>query len=240
MTNIYEEKEALEIGEQLREKLRCKDYLEGNLYIGLRRSRNNIKAGCDSSNRAPENGFNSVTRVTEFEGIEAYLYVRDSIDSARVSVEISREYLTTMNISEQEVWSMAEKNTFAETIIKPISVVLAEALGVFAPAEPDGDDIPLYVVSNPGGYRGAASILNTEALREFGESRKIRRWFVIPSSVNEMLIYPFSEEQSIDKLSAMVCEVNETEVLPVEQLADRAYVWDCDCCRLLEYEEIRV
>jgi len=47
---------------------------------------------------------------------------------------------------------------------------------------------------------------------------------VLPSSVHEMLLVPYTEEMSLEDFSAMVSEVNNTEVRPEERLTDRAYI----------------
>lgn len=46
----------------------------------------------------------------------------------------------------------------------------------------------------------------------------------MPSSIHEFLVIPYKEQYNIDKLSEMVKEVNLTEVNPIEQLADKAYL----------------
>ena len=47
---------------------------------------------------------------------------------------------------------------------------------------------------------------------------------VIPSSIHEMLIVPVEEGISVDDITPIVREINETMVIPEERLTDRAYV----------------
>lgn len=47
---------------------------------------------------------------------------------------------------------------------------------------------------------------------------------MLPSSVHEMLLVPYTEEISLDDFSAMVTEINGAEVAPEERLTDRAYI----------------
>ena len=90
-----------------------------------------------------------------------------------------------------------------------------------APAEPG---INLHVITNSEKYKGAAAIMNRKALRSFAREHHTNMLFVLPSSVHEMMISPFTEKTTADELSAIVREVNKTQVAPEERLTDRAYI----------------
>ena len=47
---------------------------------------------------------------------------------------------------------------------------------------------------------------------------------VLPSSVHEMLLVPYTEEIDLDTFSDMVGQVNSSEVDPTERLVDRAFI----------------
>ena len=89
------------------------------------------------------------------------------------------------------------------------------------PAEPG---INLHVITNSEKYKGAATILNRKALRSFAREHHTNMLFVLPSSVHEMMISPFTEKTTADELSAIVREVNKTQIAPEERLTDRAYI----------------
>lgn len=86
------------------------------------------------------------------------------------------------------------------------------------------NDIPMYAVSNKSRIKGASSILNKEALAEFGRMKNTSKVVVLPSSIHEMLILPYTEEVDMEMLNCMVEDVNATQVDPTEQLADRAFL----------------
>ena len=86
------------------------------------------------------------------------------------------------------------------------------------------DMTPLYVLTNTSKTKGASAILNKKALVEFGKKHNTDKIVVLPSSVHEMLLIPYTEETDIDTFSAMVEEVNNAEVDPTERLTDRAYI----------------
>lgn len=180
-----------------KKQLERKEYVLPNLYIGLQR---NSSEQC-------------IRRNTEnFDGIESYLYIR--LEDATLNV--NKKMLEVAGITEEEAWHIAEINTNGETVIKS----MGELLGI-----PDEMDImPLYVVTNHKCIRGASGILNKQLLKKFAERYNVDRLIVLPSSIHEVLILPYTDDADIKMMSQMVQDVNLMEVDPNEQLADRAFV----------------
>ena len=114
-------------------------------------------------------------------------------------------------------------NTNRETKIHSMASVMAELYGMDDFEEFEGLT-PLYVISNECKMKGASAILNKEALAQFARSHNTEDIIIIPSSIHEMLLVPYTEDMDLDYFSAMVREVNNTEVRPEERLTDRAYI----------------
>lgn len=165
----------------------------------------------------------------ELEGLEAYLYVKHSTNDRNYSLKLSLMLMDAINLSSDEAWKCAEKNTFAkgETQIQNVASMLS-GMGYIsdeaAETELESDFPQLYVVTNRAKYRGASAILDKAALKAFGNKHKIKKLAVLPSSIHEMLIIPYDGKVNLDELSLMVAEVNATQVEPEERLADRAYM----------------
>lgn len=161
-------------------------------------------------------------RNTSFEGIESYLYIRENSKNGMYSVKVSMQMLNISGITEDEAWKSAVENTNAESVIKSVAEVLAEMVGI-AYVE-DEDAFPLYTVTNRCGEKGASAILNKKVLTAFGEKYQTDKIVVLPSSIHEMLIAPYTGEMDLDDFSNMVKEVNNSKVAPQERLTDRAYI----------------
>ena len=73
-------------------------------------------------------------------------------------------------------------------------------------------------------FKGAAAIMNRKALKAFTQKYRTNMLFVLPSSIHEMMIAPYDSSLNLNELSAMVKEINETQVAPEERLTDRAYI----------------
>lgn len=83
-------------------------------------------------------------------------------------------------------------------------------------------DIPMYVATNTVKLNGAGVILYKDLLKTFAE-RIGGDFYILPSSVHEVLFIPVEASIDEDYLYHMVREVNATEVSPDEYLSDSVY-----------------
>lgn len=188
-----------------------KEVVLSSLYIGLQRVSDEAL----------------IKRPCELEGIECYLYIRrDKSKGESYSIKLNKEILDKTNISIEEAWESAEANTYADTTLLSMASVMSEMFGYECEYDTDDleDMIPMYVLSNKCKCKGASSILNKDKLIEFGKKYNVSKIIVLPSSIHEMLLVPYTEEMSLEAFTEMVSEVNGTEVAPEERLTDRAYV----------------
>ena len=164
-----------------------------------------------------------IKRPCDLEGIEQYLFLKGKLSDTSYSVKLTPDILSHAGIDECRAWEQAMENLCADTQITSLTKLLSDMSGIplEAPAEPG---ISLHVITNSEKYKGAATILNRKALRSFAREHHTNMLFVLPSSVHEMMISPFTKETTADELSAIVREVNETQVAPEERLTDRAYI----------------
>ena len=166
---------------------------------------------------------NIIKRPCDMDCIEQYLFLKGKLPDTSYSVKITPTILTHAGINENRAWEKAMENLCTDTQITSLTKLLSDMLGIpiDTPAEPD---INLHVITNSEKYKGAAAIMNRKALRRFAREHYTNMLFVLPSSVHEMMISPFTAKTTADELSAIVREVNETQVAPEERLTDRAYI----------------
>lgn len=149
-------------------------------------------------------------RNSPFEGIEEYLYY--DIGDGRIAK-------TPDIFGDDNAWFDAERNTFAETKVATMRQIMVEQFGMDIPLDDETGE--QYVITTTSGVLGAAAILDTQTLvRELGHGTFV----MLPSSIHEVLLVPAEENADIAVFTEMVQKVNATEVLPSEQLGDRAYV----------------
>ena len=185
-----------------------RDFVLSGLYIGLQK----------------ESTEDLVKRACDLDGIESYLYIRGEAETDEsYSIKVSKAVLQQANITEGEAWERAEANTNAETSLESMAKVMADMMGTEYSEEMDGMT-PFYIISNKTRMKGASAILNKKVLADFGKRYHTKKVVVLPSSIHEMLLVPYTEEIDLETFSNMVGEVNSTQVDPTERLTDRAYI----------------
>lgn len=84
---------------------------------------------------------------------------------------------------------------------------------------------PMFCLTNESKMNGASLLLQEDIRKQIGECLG-SDYFVIPSSVHEVLILPDNGIFQVPELNAMVQEVNETQVERQEQLSDKVQFCD--------------
>ncbi|MBO4669481.1 MAG: hypothetical protein J5648_05855 [Lachnospiraceae bacterium] len=83
-------------------------------------------------------------------------------------------------------------------------------------------NLPMYVLSNDRGQYGAGTLLNIPFMDGF-LNRVEEDFYILPSSIHELILVPVSAAVSEDRLLQMVHEVNEREVPEEDFLSDSVY-----------------
>ena len=100
-----------------------------------------------------------------------------------------------------------------------------EAREAIAGMIPPTSDEMMYVLSNEDKLNGAAVLLNDKVMDDITEKLG-QDYFILPSSVHEVLIVPKNDQMDLKTLESMVQDVNATQVAPEERLSDHVYAYD--------------
>lgn len=93
--------------------------------------------------------------------------------------------------------------------------------------EVDAELNPLYVVTNVANVSGACVLLYDELLKTF--AKKIDgNFYILPSSIHEVLFVPEKANVNKEELKDMVCSVNQEVVDTRDFLSDNVYYYDMD------------
>lgn len=88
--------------------------------------------------------------------------------------------------------------------------------------------LPMYILSNQKNIQGAACMLNTDRLSGFADELD-SDFFIIPSSVHELILVPDFLNKNVDELKQMIVDVNNNQVPIQEVLSDRLYKFRRNC-----------
>lgn len=84
---------------------------------------------------------------------------------------------------------------------------------------------PLWVLSNRKRVHGASCVLYPGLLKQLAEKEK-RNFYILPSSIHEVILLPDQGKEAPEQLKDMIAEVNRTQVAPEEVLSDNLYYYD--------------
>ena len=166
----------------------------------------------------------------EFMDLAVVYYYSVSIsEGVTGTMIVTEEHLKVLGISAEELHQAATGNCER---FQPIQIRCMEDV-VYDLGKKLGVEIQeakcccpfLYVLTNSKGMFGAIAMTLEKELEYF--SKRINNsFYLLPSSVHEVILVPAHEEFNIEYFSCMVKEINETQVDATEVLSDSIYYYD--------------
>lgn len=139
------------------------------------------------------------------------------------TVLVRKEHLEIWGLTEAQLFDEAKKNT---PILLPYQFCpmrkLLREICPYAVDEGEAEEESLYVLSNKLRSFGAASMLYEGILEKVGQKLG-ENYYILPSSIHEVIVVPESKSPVKQDLEEMVREINETQVEEEEVLSDRVY-----------------
>ena len=102
-------------------------------------------------------------------------------------------------------------------------------------AKVESQNIPMYVLTNASRYYGAACILYPNVLEKI-EQLFQDDFYILPSSVHEVILLGKKESMDSCSLNEMIQEINQTQVARDEWLSDHTYLYQKKDKRLIPCE----
>lgn len=135
---------------------------------------------------------------------------------------VTESMLKVLGVSWEQLFKDAQENAPKNrpAFLTSLGSMMNEMLG----SDVSTEDSELMVAGVKGEIFGAAVICYPGFLKEIAD--KLGSFYILPSSVHEVLILPDEGEPKAMELNMMVKAVNETEVLPQDRLSDIAYHFD--------------
>ena len=155
-------------------------------------------------------------------------YILFEVDeSGTATIPITHELTQLWNVSLDEIQQNAFRNapTLLPASFKPMQIVINELMGTNCVEGECIEDL-MFVLTNSLRTFGAACILYDGILDKISEEIG-ENFYILPSSIHEMIIVPESSSPSRAHLDEMITEVNQTQVDEEEVLSDCVYYYDC-------------
>ena len=145
------------------------------------------------------------------------------------TIGIKNEHLNLWGISADELYEEAKKNTPKRLpfILQNIAELLPLLPSGEEPFTPQAKDLsfPMFVLSNESRVHGAGCLLYDGVAEHCAEITG-GAYYILPSSIHELLLIPASATPDPDCLNAMIAEVNRDMLAADEYLSDHAYYYD--------------
>ena len=138
-------------------------------------------------------------------------------------VTVDNQLLSSMGISQDQF----QKDVFEQALAgePPILKSLAEVMDMNFMGDDSQPEGGLFLATNRDALYGASVIaipgFLDQAAEKLGGS-----FYILPSSVHEVLLLRNDEEVNVQEMESMVQEINAAIVSPEEQLSDRVYHYD--------------
>lgn len=158
----------------------------------------------------------------------------DQTEKGTASVLITHDMLKHWQQSLMKIYCYAATNTPAllTAELMPMNDVIVELLGVTSDAYVPEDENHMYILSNELRHFGAACILYDPVLEDISKVLE-DDFYVLPSSIHEVIILSAKHAPSQTDLDEMIAEINNTQVADEEILSDHAYYYSRKQKRLL-------
>lgn len=144
------------------------------------------------------------------------------------SIMIRESHLKMWGISHKTLFQDAKQNT--PLLLKPEFKSMNQVLGMSV--DEMGDTSLLHVLTNEEHTNGAASILYDGILERCADQLR-ESFFLLPSSIHEVLLLPYNRTVEIRELRSIVREANATHVEPQDRLSDSVYFYSREEKKLL-------
>ena len=174
----------------------------------------------------------------KIEDLSAICYVDFPVESndGKATMKVRNEHLKMWNVDAKEIFQQARTNT--QPVNTPLLQSMDEMLLSIFNEEGHAENLldenidfglrsheMLYALTNIEKQYGASMITQPEVLNKL-EQFFPEGFYVLPSSVHEVLIVTDNGEMEPKMLGEMVREVNKNEVERQEVLSDRVYSYD--------------
>ncbi|MBQ8559267.1 MAG: hypothetical protein IJ439_04710 [Tyzzerella sp.] len=166
-----------------------------------------------------------------------YLLV-ESTEKGAATILITNDMLKCWGISVEQVYLAAKENTprLLNADFQTMRTVICQLLGKncqeVCQEEECQEESYMYVLSNQYRHFGAICMLYDRVLEDIANQID-EDFYILPSSIHEVIILPVSCSPSLAEINDMIVEINETQVTEEEVLSDHAYFYSKNERRLL-------
>lgn len=168
----------------------------------------------------------NVPYITYLDLAIVFYVLLDIGENGAATMPVNREHSRIWGKEDMELMEQARRNAarLLPAELRTMQSVINEILtGV--PGNEGDDEEFMYVLSNQLRCLGAACILY-DGITDMIGTRLGENYYIIPSSIHEVIIMPESAGPDYSELNEIIREINATQVAAEEVLGESAYYYD--------------
>lgn len=151
--------------------------------------------------------------------------VEENEDKEMYTVPVTEELMKKLDIEPELMKFCSLENIRKITEFKSISQVMREMTGI----DEFPEDNRMFVLTTKSKTQGAGALISDFVKGKIYEVIGFHNYYVLPSSVHEVLIIPDFEDslnmKNVEEYYHMVTEVNATQVIAIDKLTDSVYYY---------------
>lgn len=173
--------------------------------------------------------------------LELKFPMKDGVGSVKVSHELAERWAVDTDV----LFEQAEINVMKaeparlqniEDVLSQIGTDGKETENLLDREDSETKTIGIYVLSNRSKVKGAG-VISYPGVMEKVDHLFPNGFYILPSSIHELLVVPKSPDLDPKGLGEMVREINRSEVAKEDQLSDRVYTYDRDAKTIRQVPE---
>lgn len=140
--------------------------------------------------------------------------------TGNASILIHNKHLAYWDTTPEEIFSIAKENTprlLPHELHRMSDILPGEAQEM-------QNELSMYVLTTSNNLNGACCMLYPNVIKDFS-ARMDCDFYILPSSIHEIILLPTDDCDSIEQLSHMVNHINEIEVAEEDILSSHAYYY---------------
>ena len=147
-------------------------------------------------------------------------------NGGRMTTVITDQMMEQFGITQEQLHQDAVENAaiLHPAFLRSMREVMASMMGM-EPDPPMPGEPELMVATTREAYMGAA-VIQYPGFMDMAAEKMGGDFFVLPSSIHEVLLLPDDGKTDYHELEAMVQTINANEVAPADRLSDNVYHYD--------------
>lgn len=212
---------------QLYQKIKAKNIIDVDSFFNLESWKNKLGIKVIKTEKNREL-LEEIPHLDVLDLSLTFYVILDRQCEGSATMQITNEYMRQWNLETEELYEMAMRSAVrllpAEfcslpDMIRRITGIEVEAIRGMQ------RECQMYVLTNSSKIQGAACMFYPHVLEMIGEILK-EDFYILPSSIHEVIILPKSRENAKEELDAMIQDINHTQVDTEEVLSDHAYLYE--------------